>query len=211
VLNHERLDKDWEMVNAEMQIPIVEEERFQHTLQKIVDEERPDVEIADVTVLANGEETDVIKERQPFELRVRIFANRLTPRTDVLITIYRSDGVYVFWQSSGMNEVEPYDTSRNLRDISGSVSVHFIFNHNYFNAGEYHIHAYCANGWDMLNNLPQSEVFDVKINAYKFTVLPEFNIQNMDFGQINMRVPVVYHKNDYVLLREKLRDSHGEN
>jgi ABC-type multidrug transport system ATPase subunit len=187
VLCRENLLNDWERVTVACELPLVEESQFQRALERIKEDEKPDVEILDVALIVDNTETHTVVEHQPFEVRVHIRANKLVQKADVLIQINRSDGVYVFWQSSGME-------SENLTDLFGEATVSFLFAPNYFNAGEYLVNVFCANGWDMLNNYPHSHIFDSKLSILKFTVNREFDLPYMDFGQINMRVPVIYHK-----------------
>jgi ABC-type polysaccharide/polyol phosphate transport system ATPase subunit len=187
VLGHEKLPNDWERVTVACELPLVEESQFQKALEKIKEDEKPDIQILDVALVVNNTETHTLVERQPFEIKVRLCANRVVEKADVLIQINRSDGVYVFWQSSGMD-------AENLTNVLGEVTASFLFDPNCFNAGEYLVNAFCANGWDMLNNYPHSHIFDSRLGILKFTVNREFDVPYMDFGQINMRVPVIYDK-----------------
>jgi len=184
-LRREKCAAEWERITTACELPMVSESQFQRALQKAVEDEKPAIEIIRVTLMADDKEAHTVTERQPFEIRVCLHANRLVPRADVLIHILRSDGVYVFWQSSGME-------TENLHQISGKVTVCFQFTNNAFNAGEYIVTAICANGWDPQNNFPHSTIFDTRMNGLKFAVIKEYNISCMDFGQINMRVPVTY-------------------
>ena len=183
-------DKHWDSLNARFMLPIASPEEFERAREIVSARAKPAIEIVDVAVYSNGKRTSVIQERQPFCIAVMIHANRTVPCVDVIINLYKSDGTYVFFQSSGMNPENMYDTSHNIRNLTGAAKVSFDFDPNFLNAGQYEVHVYCANGFDLANNLPQSEQYDVKIGAVSFTVLTEFSQRCMDFGQLNMRVPV---------------------
>ena len=97
------------------------------------------------------------------------------------IKLTRSDGVYVFWQSSGLEGV-------NLMRPEGVKQVRFRFPGHLLGAGEYSVTAYVSNGWDYPHNYPYSEVYARVVGELKFRVTPEH--RDLDFGVINMRVPV---------------------
>jgi len=103
------------------------------------------------------------------------------PRLDVGIRFVRGDGVYAFWQTSAWEQGD-------IEDLEGPATVTFHFTTNYFSAAEYQVTVYCANGWDLQNNYPYSEVFDRRINMLTFRILPAY--PGLDFGQVNARVPV---------------------
>ena len=66
----------------------------------------------------------VVTEREPFSISVHVRADRIVPVADVSIELMRMrDGVYVFWQSWGMD-------GANLRDLSGERTVLFRFDPN---------------------------------------------------------------------------------
>ena len=97
------------------------------------------------------------------------------------IKLTRSDGVYVFWQSSGLE-------GSNLLRPEGVKQVRFGFQDHLLGAGEYSVSASVANGWDFPQNYPYSEVYARVVGELKFRVTPE--LRELDFGVINMRVPV---------------------
>jgi ABC-type polysaccharide/polyol phosphate transport system ATPase subunit len=187
IVESQILKDGWEARIANLEIPYVDHQQYQVMLTKLQEENKPDIEIEKISLIADGVEKFAINEQQPFEIAVTIIANRLVPIVDVGIKIMRADGVYVFWQSSGCDY-------QNLHDIEGKVTVYFKFHQNYLSAGEYHVSAYCANGWDIKNNYPYSEVFARKVSNLKFKVNNEF--PGLDFGLLNQRVPVEYIKED---------------
>lgn len=180
--------RDWQRVEADLMIPLIQDEATYHAAREAINaKSRPPVEILEVTTLADGAETGVINEREPFEIRVTVQANEAISPLDVGINIYRADGVYVFWQSSGLSH-------GNLEDVEGKMRFDFVFDPNPFACGEYFIGAYCGNGWDPVGNFPHSQVYDQKVNFRKFVVHREYEI--VSFGQVNIRVPVKIVKGD---------------
>ena len=117
----------------------------------------------------------------PFSIAVRLKAHRLVPLADVWLKIVRSDGFYVFWQSSGQ-------VGANLVNFTGTKVVSFNFDPNIFGAGDYEVSVDVANGFDELRNWPASQVFDRRVNDLKFTVAREWKL--MMFGPVNYRFPV---------------------
>ena len=175
------LENGWEEITAEIAVPMVDDKRYGETLKRVEQITRPDIEITQVQLTSNGQPTFVLTEQQSFKINVGIRANRLTPKVDVGIKIMRSDGVYVFWQSSGL-------CGNNLTDVDGGLVVSFVFENNLLSSGEYAVSAYAANGWDFPGNYPYSLVFDRKVNCMRFSV--QNQLPGLDFGLLNVRVPV---------------------
>ena len=125
------------------------------------------------------EETQLIAERQAFRIRIAASIRRIVPVLDFGVRIFRSDGVYVFWQTTG-------ETSGNIKMEPGEAEIYFDFNPNLFPAGQYQVTVYAGNGWDPDGNYPYSEVFDRKINATMFTIRREH--AKIDYGAVNQRV-----------------------
>jgi lipopolysaccharide transport system ATP-binding protein len=183
ILERQNLKDKWESISVKLKVPKVNPEIYQSILEKIENDNKPDAEIKNVQLVCDGKQTYCINERDSFEIQVNIIANHQIPCLDVGIKINRSDGYYVFWQSSGFND-------NNLINFQGEKTVCFIFEKNYFPAGEYEVSAYCANGWNWPDNYPYTEVFTRRVSELKFTVRHEF--PGLDFGLINMRVPITY-------------------
>ena len=156
-------------------------EHIEHVRARIEADEIPAAQIADVVVLTDGTETGVVGERQPFEIVVCVDFNKPIDVSDVGIKIIRADGVYVFWQSSGM-------AGANLLAPRGRTQVRFKFDENPLGAGEYSVSAHVSNGWRYPNNYPYSEVFARVVGGATFRVVPE--MKDLDFGVLNVRVPV---------------------
>ncbi len=180
-VSEEPLEGGWRRIRTIIAYKAVDAARFALTRALLAQRALPQVEIVDVDLLSNGISTWVIAERVPFSVTVKVHANRPTELADASIKIMRSDGVYVFWQSSGM-------VGANLQNISGNRVLTFEFGANELGAGSYQISAYAANGWIFPENYPYSEVFDRKVSCLQFTVMPE--VPALDFGILNMRVSV---------------------
>lgn len=183
-VKREKLKDGWDLIQTQMEIYFErDKEKYQETIENIRQSAKPKVEILETSVVANGEPVTRIRETEPFEIKVNILANEPAPLLDVGIKIIRSDGVRVFWQSSGI-------TYGNLVNFDGGATVHFRFEKNFFSEGDYDITSYCGNGWDPVHNFPHSEIFDVNVNCCRFTILKEHKI--VSFGVINLRVPVLF-------------------
>jgi len=180
-----RLKDGWQSVTIEFNLPVIDDEVFKEIKTELIESSVDDVELLDTHILQaqSGNESNVFKEREPFLVKVRLRANRLIPVMDVVLKIVRSDGYYVFAQSSG-------DGGENLYDVEGVSEVLFKFDPNYFSAGEYLVTIICGNGWDVEKNLPYKRVYFIKVDCNKFTITREHAL--MMYGQLNVRIPVVY-------------------
>jgi ABC-type polysaccharide/polyol phosphate transport system ATPase subunit len=181
VLARVALSDGWQQVRCRLRTRAVPDEQFKVLKTAFYHDNRPDVEIETVELWTRDGARSVITEGEPFEVRATIRANRLTAGVDVGIRITRSDGTYVFWQSSG-------ETGGNIEHLSDWATVSFSFDPNYLGGGQYLISAYCANGWDVQKNYPYTEVYSRLVNVSQFTVTPAD--PRVDRGQLNMRVPV---------------------
>lgn len=150
--------------------------------RKVVENNRPIAEIKDVILFSDGQSVASVREGVPFEIIVKTVFNRQVDVADVGIKIIRSDGVYIFWQSSGQSD-------ENLYNPSGQKTVRFQFLKPTFGAGTYSVNAHVTNGWDYPENYPYSHVFAREIGALTFRIVPE--IEGLDMGVYNFKVPVV--------------------
>jgi hypothetical protein len=175
------VDETWTQTSWKGTVRIPDAEHVKRIREKIEREALPSVEIHSVSTSADGVTTSTLRERQRFAISVAIHANRLVPVADVGIKIIRSDGTYIFWQSSGM-------TGGNLVDLIGERTVRFHFDENLFSAGSYAVTAYVANGWDFPANYPYSAVFCRAVMAHNFVVRPE--LPDLDMGAVNARARV---------------------
>ncbi|MDA7946900.1 MAG: ABC transporter ATP-binding protein [Hyphomicrobiaceae bacterium] len=141
-------------------------------------EEKP-VEITDVAILSDGRPVISVDELKPFDVVIKANIKHQLDGVNFGINIIRSDGAYVFYQPSGMND-------RNVRDYVGDVEVRFRFDPNPFGAGDYELNVFATNSFDW-NNCPPSDVYDRRIAAALFKV----NLTRpISFGLLNAIVPV---------------------
>ena len=68
----------------------------------VIEAAKPDADILDVSFVCNGERRYIVQELQPFEIEVKLRFNRAPETADIGLKLTRADGVYAFWQSSGM-------------------------------------------------------------------------------------------------------------
>jgi lipopolysaccharide transport system ATP-binding protein len=176
-----RLERGWE--RAEFRGALHRASESAHTLrvERVAEETRPDVEIRDVQLIVDGREGLAVQEREPFTIAIQVHAERRVPVADVWVKIVRSDGFYVFWQSSGQ-------VGQNLEDLEGTVVVSFHFDPNLFGAGDYEVEVDVADGFDLETNWPHRQVYDRRVGALKFTVAREWRL--VMFGAVNHRFPV---------------------
>lgn len=160
---------------------IPEESVMTEIKDKLISENMPDVEILGVSLLVNNEPKALVRERSSFEIVVNVKFNRVLDVADVGIKISRSDGVYVFWQSSGLE-------GANLIRPIGIKTLRFEFRNCPMGAGDYSINVHVSNGWNYPQNYPYSHLLARSVGALSFRIFPE--MEGLDFGVLNMRVPV---------------------
>lgn len=177
------LPDGWTSASSKLSIPLVAEDAFHEAMARVEKNNRPDIEICSVEILVNDKPTTVLEERLGFLIKVGIEVNRPVAVADVGIKVMRADGVYVFWQSSGLD-------GHNLTNLKSNTFVVFHFDENYFPGGDYQLSVYAANGWNYPENYPYSEVYERKVGILNFTVRKE--IPGLDFGAVNQRVQVSY-------------------
>jgi lipopolysaccharide transport system ATP-binding protein len=122
-LEAERLADGWTRGRFSTEIRFVSHQVQRETLQRLIESDRRDAEIVGTALIVDGRPVTSIREHQPFEVAVAFRANRPVQALDVGIRFIRSDGVYVFWQSSGA-------VGWNLYDIEGEHTAGFMFDPN---------------------------------------------------------------------------------
>jgi lipopolysaccharide transport system ATP-binding protein len=177
----ERLDRNWERAVFAGVLTPTDAERHAALLESIIEESRPDVEIVGARMLAEGKETTRVRERSPFAIEITIRANHEVPAADVALKLLKSDGTYVFWQSSGQG-------GGNLHDLIGVKLVTFLFDPNVIGAGEYELTVEVQNGFDIERNWPYSQVYDRRVGILRFTIEREWAL--LMLGPLNYRFPV---------------------
>lgn len=158
-------------------------------LERLTQAARPEIEILEAKFLVGDRKALSVTEEEPFSIAVRLRANRTVEVADVWLKFIRADGFYVFWQSSGQ-------VGQNIRDFVGEKTVTFRFDPNIFGAGDYEVEVDVANGFDVENNWPHSQVFDRRVNALKFTVSRRWKL--LMFGSVNARFEVEVEDSDGV-------------
>jgi lipopolysaccharide transport system ATP-binding protein len=177
----ESLQDGWRRVVAAGPIPIPRRDDVVRLQQLLALDDGPAVEIVEAFLLSPAGRTTAISEHEPFSIGVRVRATRTLPLADVSIKLMRSDGVYAFWQSSGM-------VGENIENLAGERVLHFRFDPNCFGAGRYLVSAYVANGWDLQRNYPYSEVYCRAIDALTFDISRAES--QLDMGIVNVQARV---------------------
>jgi lipopolysaccharide transport system ATP-binding protein len=140
---------------------------------------RKPVSIESVALEVDGQPRLSVDELQPFAIRVTLAHQEPLPEISVNLNIIRSDGVYVFYQPSGLND-------NNIREFEGKSNVIFRFDPNPFGYGDYEVNVFATNGFSW-NNIPPSEIIDRSVGNLLFKV----NLARpISFGLVNLLVPV---------------------
>jgi lipopolysaccharide transport system ATP-binding protein len=151
------------------------------TATRIAENSLPDVEILDAYIEVKDERAVIVRERDPFDVCVRVLFRNPPRMADIGIKFSRADGVYVFWQSSGLSGI-------NLNSPRGEKLIRFRFEPNNLGAGEYFVNASVCDGWLYPDNYPYAQIFARAINAANFRIIPE--MPEVDFGVLNTRAQV---------------------
>jgi hypothetical protein len=175
------LGDGWMKITGTCHVPLPRKADYDRVRRRLEEEAKPAIDIVETFALVRGEPASVVQEREPFSIGVRFVAARKVPVADASIRLMRSDGVYAFWQSSGME-------GENLLDVSDERLVLFHFDENHFGAGTYLVSSYVANGWDIDHNYPYSEVFCRSIDTLRLRITPERS--ELDMGLVNVRARV---------------------
>lgn len=181
VVDSRDLGDGWKSYVYAGAIAAVDETSHAELLENIIEESRPDVEVVSAEVLVDDEPVSRVRERQPFVIRIHVRAHTQVDVADVSLKIMRTDGYYVFWQSSGQ-------VGENLEDFEGEKLVSFVFDPNLIGAGDYDLTVEVQNGFDVENNFPYSRVYDRRVGILRFTVDREWPI--LMLGPLNHRFEV---------------------
>ena len=147
----------------------------------LADEPSGAAKIVDAFVEAQGTRCRAVPEGQPFGVIVDVLFLGLQPLADVQIVVFRADGTYMFFHSSGM-------AGANLTDITGRVRTSFAFDDVVLGAGEYFVNVAIGNGWNFPDNYPYSHVLGRKVNACTFTI--RATSEGLDSGVVRQGVRV---------------------
>ncbi len=161
-------------------VAIADKEEIEGALQHLAARRLPSAEVSSVTLVRDGSKTTIIREGEPFEIVLEIEVSRDIRELDASIRIFREDGTYMFWQSTGQH-------GENITASPGTIEARFEFDRNLFPGGRYQVSTIVANGWNLDTNYPYSEIYDRKINILEFSIWRKD--ERLDLGAINMRVP----------------------
>jgi lipopolysaccharide transport system ATP-binding protein len=176
------VDREWIQQRFHGRYTAIDEKQAEYVKGTVGAAAASVAEILGIDLVSDGGQSLVVRECEPFEIQVRVRFNRSPQLADVGIKLTRMDGVYAFWQSSGM-------VGGNLKLPSGEHVVRFIFAENHLGAGDYFVNAHVSNGWQYPENYPYSRVFARVINGLTFRVMREMT--EVDFGVLNQRVKVM--------------------
>lgn len=141
----------------------------------------PAVQIDGVLITCDSILRNQVGHDEAFEIRVAATPNYDCGDLDIGIKLTRTDGVYVFWQSSGMAGLP-------VNSPQGKFTVSFRFPAGLLGQGDYDVSVYVSNGWDYPKNYPYSMVHDRKVNATRLTVRPL--LPNVDLGILAAKLEV---------------------
>lgn len=188
----------WRKLSANVMVNEQADDVVDLVRQDVRSRSKPDVELLSVTVVREGVEVASIVEGEAFEIIVDVKFHRTPELADVGIKLTRMDGVYTFWQSSGMADA-------NLVRPSGGRRLRFLFNPNNLGAGEFSVNAHVCNGWSFPDNYPHSQVFARLVNATVFRIVAKN--RGLDMGVLNQLVPVAIESLD-TCAEESKGDAH---
>jgi lipopolysaccharide transport system ATP-binding protein len=177
----------WKTATYEGKLNSLDKINYQKTAKKIKEIDQPKIMIKDICLTVNNIKVDSVKETQPFKIIVTAEITKEIGNYDIGLIIKKLDGTYMFWNTTGFD-------SKNPPTQLGLIEVEFIFEPNLFGSGDYNINVYAANGWDLEDNYPYSEIYDRKINYACLKVKREFDV--LDFGLINQKIKTRIHRVD---------------
>ncbi|MBL8080141.1 MAG: ATP-binding cassette domain-containing protein [Anaerolineales bacterium] len=182
ILSKETLSKGWiRFVASEMLFP-TDDISIEQAKITVKERRLSPIEILDAVAIGKKSLENTIAEREPFSIHVHVECLDDAPPFCLNLIVYRTDGVYMFWQ--------PSDYHRQL-DTSGAKNITVIFNFddNYFSSGDYEITAVAnTSPWHKDIIQSETEVFDRKTSISRFSITKE--IQTVQFGAVNYRARV---------------------
>jgi lipopolysaccharide transport system ATP-binding protein len=179
IASENRLPGGWTRVHAQAEIEIPDDEAFQRVRAISAKVHARPVEITGVSLISAGNAVVSVPEFAPLRVRVHLKRNEPVGDINVSLNLYRTDGVYVFYQASCLS---------GGAEFSGdwtSAFVDFDFGEVIFGAGSYEINAFASNTFT-LETAPPSEIYD-KILGVKMDIFSE---RPISFGLVTSSVPV---------------------
>ena len=177
----ESVDGEWRQVVFDGEIEFPAEQALASAREAASEKNKPVVEFLDAFIESGGTHTSLVDEGDPFSINVKLRFNEQVLLADVAVRFIRSDGIYCYWMSSGMN-------GGNLKDATGDRIVRFHFDENVFGAGDYHITVHVNNGWQYPDNYPYSHVYCREIDILKLRV--KAKLSALDMGIVNQKARI---------------------
>lgn len=178
-MQYESLADGWVEACATGPLSIPDEAARRVAESVAADNFTPAIEILETRIVTDNGVVSSVGEGQSFKLEVAVQCNRPVPAASVNINILRSDGVYAFYQPSGLSHAH-------IKQHIGRATVQFDFTSNPFGAGDYEVNVFACNEWSW-NNIPPSDIYDKSLGEFRFSVRLSAPIE---FGIIRATVPV---------------------
>ncbi|MCG2643562.1 MULTISPECIES: ABC transporter ATP-binding protein [Bradyrhizobium] len=188
----EKQKDGWQRVVVGGKVQVPSETAHRALVERSTEEHRLPVEIVSVTVRAASGALFHLRENEPFKIQVALKRNEPVDTLNASINIFRSDGVYVFYQASCFD--------RTLGAADEVDLVEFEFDPNPLGAGEYEINTFVTNSFSAETG-PPSDIYDKRIGE-RFTVA-----LNRPFagGLVNVKVPVSFSAKDQVASEREMQ------
>ena len=173
----------WSSFYATGSLLPVDDKKHQEALMIARERQISPIRISEISICASCGPTNSIRELEPFSVQVNVECSEDAPTFNLSLIIYRSDGVYMFWQPSDF--YGPLDTSG-----ATFVTIAFHFDENYFSSGDYYVTVNAMSSLNMRKDIIQSEIemFDRKTSAAFFAITREFSA--LQFGALNYRARI---------------------
>ena len=186
------LENGWIRYMATGCILPVDEGKKQLAIEIANEKRMSPIKIIGIIISTKNGPTNSIRECEPFSIKINVECVEQAPAFNLSLILYRSDGMYMFWQPSDFNG--PLDTTG-----SSFVEITFHFDENYFAAGDYVVTVNAMGSLNIKNELIQSEIeiFDRRISAASFTITRQF--PSLQFGALNYlaRIEMIKQKSIY--------------
>ena len=188
--SYQDLPDGWRRYNCSFSLKLISVDQVRAIVESYKQKKVKSAELVTGYVMVDGSRSMSVTERQPFEINIELRAHKVIDNLDVHIIIYRSDGVYVLWQPSGLN-------GAHIERAYGYYVAEFKLNPNLLGAGHYYVNAHLKDKWDLEKHYNDYEIFDNALHICEFQIIKEYNVEKVDFGVINTRLGVsIHHKHD---------------
>jgi len=181
--SYQDLSDGWRRYTGTFKLPVINNQQIKNIIDTYRQDRVKSAELTAACVKIDSKRSQVVIERQPFQIEIEFKVNEKIDVLDVHLLVYRSDGVYVFWQPSGLNNTQ-------IANAYGEYIATFFFDPNLFGAGQYYVNAYLKDKWELSKHYNDYEIFDSVLHLCDFQILKEYDIEMIDFGVVNTRVNV---------------------